>query len=82
MYGKSCVAPTHLPCSRPLYTIVDLFSYHDHQDEKRLISRPLVDNRDDDYYMYEILTFTGHHQGASCDSRVQVWPGLMEKLVN
>lgn len=46
--------------------------YHDIKDEKRLISRPLVDNNPEDQYMYEILTFTGPKRGASCDSGVEI----------
>ena len=31
-----------------------------------------MDNKDDDYYLYEVLVFTGNSHGASCDSRVQI----------
>ena len=41
------------------------------KDEKRLISRMLVDNDSDYKYMYEILTFTGSKRTASCNSKVQ-----------
>jgi len=47
-------------------------SVYDRRDEKRLVSRPMVDNRIEDKYMYEILVFTGHKRGASCDSKLEI----------
>ena len=44
--------------------------YVDLIDEKSLISRPLVDNKEKDSYLYEILTFTGHWKESSCNSKV------------
>lgn len=42
------------------------------KDEAKLVSRPLVDNTNDNAYLYEIITFTGFKAGASCNSKVQV----------
>ncbi len=45
---------------------------HDKDDKKKLRSLPLPDNRPNDHYLYEILTFTGHWDGSSCDSGVYI----------
>ena len=42
----------------------------DRKDKEKLRSLPLPDNRPQDKYLYEILTFTGHWDGSSCDSGV------------
>ena len=37
----------------------------------KIITHPLPDNdNEEDHYLYEILTFTGHWAGSSCDSGV------------
>ncbi len=43
------------------------------------ISRPMVDNDDENKYMYEILAFTGNKKGASCDSKVNRIPSKRNK---
>ena len=43
------------------------------------ISRPMVDNDDENKYMYEILAFTGNKKGASCDSKVNIIPTKRNK---
>ena len=56
-----------------LYILILIWArYHDNKDEKRLISRPMVDNDPNDHYMYEVLTFTGAKREASCNSKVEV----------
>lgn len=53
-------------------SILCIFSdrFTDLKDEKNLVSRALPDNKKDDHYLYEILTFTGQWKGSSCDSKV------------
>ena len=46
--------------------------YRDIQDTKKLGSLALVDNDQDDKYVYEIIVFTGMKNGASCDSNVSM----------
>jgi hypothetical protein len=46
--------------------------YRDTQDTKKLGSLALADNDQDDKYVYEIVTFTGMKNGASCDSKVSL----------
>ena len=54
-----------------LYLSLLTWSLHqDMKDKKKLITRALPDNNEDDYYLYEILTFTGNWAGSSCDSGV------------
>ena len=43
---------------------------HDIKDKERLVTFQCPDNKEEDGYMYEILTFTGNWKGSSCDSGV------------
>ena len=54
-----------------LYLILTLWSlWQDRKDRQKLRSLPLPDNDVKNRYLYEILTFTGHWDGSSCDSGV------------
>ena len=54
-----------------LYLLLTIWSYlSDKEDRKRLRSLALPDNNSNHHYIYEILTFTGHWEGSSCDSAI------------
>ena len=56
-----------------IYLVVVIWGrFHDLKDEKRLASRPLIDNDPLDHYLYEILTFTGQWRESSCNSKVEI----------
>ena len=56
-----------------LYLLISIWArFEDMNDEKKLRSLACPDNKKQDRYVYEILTFTGPWEGASCDSRVQL----------
>ena len=53
----------HFNCSR----------FEDKKDKLRLVSHAFPDNKSEDKYIYEVITFTGNWASASCDSKVQFY---------
>ena len=54
-----------------LYIMLSIWAWFaDKKDKERLISLGLPDNDEKHKYLYEILTFTGHWEGSSCDSGI------------
>lgn len=54
-----------------LYILLSIWArYADLQDSKRLVSFAMPDNNLMHNYLYEILTFTGHWEGSTCDSAI------------
>ena len=54
-----------------LYLLISIWArFADLKDRLKLRSLALPDNTEKDKYLYEILTFTGHWEGSSCDSAV------------
>lgn len=45
-------------------------TWQDWKDRQKLRSLPMPDNESTNGFLYEILTFTGHWDGSSCDSAV------------